>query len=70
MDATTLFLSVLFGAVGIGYFIYGKKQQSLSAMVGGILMVIVSYFIGSAVLMSLVCLGVVVAVYLVSKRGF
>jgi lipid-A-disaccharide synthase-like uncharacterized protein len=48
-----LFASLLWGSVGLGYFIYGKKQQSVSPMVGGILMMIVSYFIASALLMSL-----------------
>jgi len=56
--------------VGLGYFIYGKKQQSMSPMVGGILMMIASYFIGSALLMSLVCLGIAGAVYFLIKRGY
>ena len=43
-----LFASLIWGSIGVGYFIYGKKQQSLPAMVGGILMVVVSYFVGSA----------------------
>jgi hypothetical protein len=38
-------------------------------MVGGILMIVVSYFISSALLMSLVCLGIVAAVYFLSKQG-
>lgn len=67
--ASFLFASLLWGSVGVGYFIYGKKAQSLSSMVGGILMVMASYFISSALLMSLVCLGIVAAVYYLIKRG-
>jgi hypothetical protein len=33
--ASFLFASLVWGSVGVGYFIYGKKQQSLPAMVGG-----------------------------------
>ena len=69
-SASFLFASLFWGSVGVGYFIYGKKQQSLSAMVGGILMIIVSYFISSALLMSLVCLGIAGSVYFLVKRGY
>ena len=68
-NANFLFASLIWGSIGVGYFIYGKKQQSWVAMAGGISMVVVSYFIWSALLMSLVCLGIMVAVYLLSKRG-
>ena len=68
-DTSFLFASLFWGSVGTGYFIYGKKQQVASALVGGILMVGVSYLISSALLMSLVCLGIVAGVYYFSKRG-
>ena len=65
-----LFASLVWGSIGLGYFIYGKKQQSLPAMIGGILMMVVSYFVGSALGMSLICILLVVAVYVLSKRGY
>jgi hypothetical protein len=69
LTAGSLFASLLWGSVGLGYFIYGKRQQSVAAIGGGILMIVLSYFISSALLLSLVCLGIVVAVYLLIKRG-
>jgi hypothetical protein len=54
----------------MGYFIYGKKQQSLSPMVGGVLMIGVSYFISSALLMSLIYILVIAAVYGLVRRGY
>ena len=69
-SASFLFASLLWGSVGVGYFIYGKKQTCLSAMVGGVLMTIASYFIASALLMSLACLGIAGAVYYFAKRGY
>jgi hypothetical protein len=65
--ASFLFASLIWGSVGVGYFIYGKKQQSLPAMIGGILMVAVSYLVGSALLMSLICIAVILAVYRLLK---
>jgi hypothetical protein len=67
--ASFLFASLVWGSIGVGYFIYGKKQQSLIAMLGGILMVGVSYLVGSALLMSLICVVVIVGVYQLVKRG-
>ncbi len=69
-SAVSLFASLLWGSVGVGYFIYGRKQQSVSAMGGGILMIVISYFADSALLVSLASLGIVVAVYCLIKRGY
>jgi hypothetical protein len=68
-NTSFLFASLLWGSVGLGYFIYGKKQSSWSPMVGGVLMMVASYFVGSALLMSLACIGLMVAVYVLLKRG-
>jgi hypothetical protein len=68
--ASFLFASLIWGSIGMGYFIYGKKQSSWSPMVGGIVMIALSYFIGSALLMSLLCLALMVGVYLALKSGY
>ena len=68
-SAGFLFASLVWGSIGLGYLIYGKKQQSISALVGGILMLVASYFCSSALLMSLICLAIVAAVYFLSKAG-
>jgi hypothetical protein len=65
-----LFASLIWGSVGVGYFIFGKKQSSWPAMVGGVVMVACSYFVGSALLMSLISLGVIAAVYYLLKQGY
>ena len=68
-SASFLFASLIWGSIGMGYFIYGKKQQSWEAMGGGIVMMVASYFIGSAFVMSLACLGIMAGVYWLLKRG-
>jgi len=65
-----LFASLVWGSVGIGYFIYGKKQSSFVPMIGGVLMIAASYLSGSALVMSLICIGLIVAVYVLLKRGY
>jgi hypothetical protein len=69
ISASFVFASLIWGSVGGGYFIYGKKQSSWPAMVGGVLMIAAS-FIGSAFLMTLICLGLMVGVYVLLKQGY
>ncbi len=69
-NSSVLFASLLWGSIGLGYFIYGKKQQSWIPMVAGILMMGVSYVVGSALVMSLVCILLIAAVYVLLKQGY
>ena len=69
-NAHFLFASLIWGSIGVGYFIYGKKQSSWVPMVGGVLMIAASYFTGSALVMSLICIGLMVAMYVLLKRGY
>ena len=69
-DAKFLFASLLWGSIGAGYFIYGKKQQAIVPLVGGLLMIAVSYLVSSALLMSLISISLMVAVYFLAKRGW
>ena len=68
--ANYLFVSLIWGSIGVGYIIYGKKQKSWLPMLGGAGMIAASYFAGSAFLMSLICCGLIVTVYLLLKWGY
>jgi hypothetical protein len=69
-NASFLFASLIWGTIGFGYFIYGKKQGLWVPMVGGLLMIAVSYVGGTALIMSLVSVGIIVAVYVLLKEGY
>jgi len=69
-DPSFLFASLMWSSVGMAYFVYGKRQQSPAPLVAGILMVIASYFVGSVLGMSLICLGLMAAVYVLLRKGF
>jgi hypothetical protein len=68
-DAKFLIASLLWGSIGGGYFIYGKKQQEIVPLIGGLAMIAVSYLVGSALLMSLISIALMVAVYVLLRRG-
>jgi len=44
--AANLFGQILFGAVGLGAFIYGRRQSSFRAMILGVAISIFPYFLG------------------------
>jgi hypothetical protein len=51
---TAMIFSVLFGAIGVGYFIYGKKQQELIPLIAGIGLCVFPYFITNSYAMVIV----------------
>ena len=70
LDTNFLLASLVWGSVGVGYFIYGRKQQSIIPLIGGVLMITASYLAGSASSMSLICSGLIAAVYWLVRNGY
>jgi hypothetical protein len=54
MDASSLLWGLLFGSIGMGYFIYGKKQGRTVAMVSGIGLMAFTYFVTNSILIVLI----------------
>jgi len=65
-----LWASMIWGAIAGGYLIYGWRQRAVGPLVGGIAMTAASFFIGSALLMSLACIALMVFVYWMVKQGY
>lgn len=47
MNMAWLLWGVVFGSVGVGYFMYGKKQARPLTLVCGLALMIYPYFIGN-----------------------
>lgn len=45
MEAQTLLWGLLFGSVGVGYFVYGRKQRKLMPFISGIGLILAPMFI-------------------------
>ena len=65
-----LFASLIWSTIGFGYFIYGKKQSLWVPMIGGVIMILISYIGGTALVMSLLNLGVMAAVFVLLRQGY
>jgi len=59
MNASTLLWGLLFSSIGLGFFLYGRKQRAVVPMVCGIALMIYPYFI--AHVGALIAIGVVLA---------
>lgn len=54
MTAASLLWSMIFGSVGLGFFVYGKKQGAIVPVVCGLALMIFPYFVSSTALLVLI----------------
>jgi len=47
MDMATLLWGVIFGAIGMGFFVYGKRQSAPIPLVCGIALMVFPYFVSN-----------------------
>ncbi len=57
MNTATLLWGLLFGSIGMGFFIYGKRQQAAVPLLCGLALMVFPYFVTNAV--ALVAIGIV-----------
>lgn len=60
LNASQLLWGVLFGSIGLGYFMYGKKQRAIVPLVCGLVLMVYPYFVANT--LALVAIGLVVSV--------
>ena len=47
---------LLFGSVGLGYFIYGRKQRRVVPLLSGLGLMVCPYFVPGALLLVFLCI--------------
>lgn len=66
MDSSSILVwSVLFGGVGIGYFMYGKKQSAIVPLCVGLALFVFPYFMTSVTMMLIVGVVLVAIPYFI-----
>jgi predicted membrane protein len=65
MDSTVLIWEMLFGAVGLGFFSYGKKQKAIIPFVTGVSLFIFPYFVSNVTLLVVIGFALIVLPYFV-----
>ena len=64
-SASIMVWSVLFGGIGIGYFMYGKKQRALVPFCIGLSLFVFPYFMPSVTMLLIVGVILVVIPYFI-----
>jgi hypothetical protein len=44
---STLMWGVIFGSIGLGFFVYGKKQNAIVPLLSGIVLMVFPYFVSN-----------------------
>jgi hypothetical protein len=70
LNESFLFASLIWGSIGTGYLIYGWRQKALVPFLGGFALVVISYFVGSWLLMSCLSIIAMILVHVLIRRGF
>jgi predicted membrane protein len=60
VNVGVLLWGLLFSSIGLGFFLYGKKQRAVVPLVCGLVLMIYPYFIPNVI--ALVAIGVVLTV--------
>jgi len=54
MDVAVLFWGVLFSSVGLGLFLYGRKQRAVVPLLCGLALMVYPYFIANWLVMVMI----------------
>ena len=67
MDTGYLFAVLIWGSIGLGFFIYGKKQKSPVPLAGGIVLMGASYFAKTPMALSLFGTAIIAVIFVLKK---
>ncbi len=65
VNQSILLLGVLFGAIGLGYFTYGRKQRAIVPLCAGIILFVLPYLVPNPTALFLVGAGVAIVPFFI-----
>lgn len=65
LNASTLFWGVLFGSIGFGFFLYGRKQRAIVPLVCGLALMLFPYFVSGTGLLIVIGIALMAIPYFV-----
>ena len=64
MNPTSLVIGIFTGAIGMGYFIYGKRQAKFVPLIAGMMLCVYPYFVDGVIWLVLVGVALMAAPFL------
>jgi hypothetical protein len=65
INSSTLMWGILFGAVGLGFFVYGKRQKAPIPLLSGLMLMVFPYFVSNIYLTVLIGVALIALPYFV-----
>ena len=65
MSVSSLLWGLLFGSVGLGFFLYGKKQQAVVPLLCGLALMVFPYFVSNTILLVAIGFALIALPYFV-----
>ena len=64
-STSTLYWGLIFGSIGLGFFLYGKKQKKAAPLICGIGLIVVPYFISNTLILIISGIAIVALAYFI-----
>jgi len=65
VSATSLIIGIFTGAIGVGYFIYGKRQARFAPLLAGMMLCVYPYFVDSVLWLLVIGVALMAAPFLI-----
>jgi hypothetical protein len=65
LDTSSLLWGLLFGSIGLGFFVYGRRQKMIVPLTCGVVLMIFPYFVPNTVLLVIVGVTLIAIPYFV-----
>ena len=64
MTPTSLVIGIFTGAVGVAYFVYGKRQARFAPLIAGMLLCVYPYFVSSVTWLVVIGVALIAAPFM------
>jgi hypothetical protein len=65
LNTSSLLWGLLFGSIGVGFFVYGKRQRAVVPLICGVALIIFPYFVANPILLVAIGAALVAVPYFV-----
>jgi hypothetical protein len=66
-NASTLMWALIFGSIGLGFFVYGKKQKVITPLLCGMGLMVFPYFVSNLYILIFVSLALIALPYFIKR---
>jgi len=63
MNTSSLLWGLLFGSIGLGFVIYGRKQRAVVSLLCGLALMTFPYFVSNSILLVVIGVGLMAIPY-------